>query len=163
LASISFDKKNKVVSNELGSFVSIFGERFYNSLDFELAKFSLDSLAIIEKDPSLLLDSIELNKSFSRFKFIYAGNNIYINKNLKLIQEGTNSEYKLIKSVGVPMSKDNSPNNETAREMDNNGNISFYLYFEPLPKKKANYKFIENLYSESAWNSIGFTISIPDK
>jgi hypothetical protein len=52
---------------------------------------------------------------------------------------------------------------ETAKEFDENGNLSFYLYFEPLPKNKANYKFVENIYSATAWNSDGFVISIPEK
>jgi hypothetical protein len=165
LAFICFDKKNKVVSNELGSIVNLFGDRFYNSPIYKTTSYNLDSALIVETaQGSLLLDTIELNKSYSKFKFIYTGNGCYIDKNLKLIQEGSNKEFKLIKSVGVPMSKDTfTALEETAKEFDENGNLSFYLYFEPLPKNKANYKFVENIYSESAWNSKGYTISIPEK
>ena len=165
LAFICFDKKNKVVSNELGSIVNLFGDRFYNSPSYNSMIYNLDSTLIIQTSQGLLyVDTVELQKSYSKFKFIYTGNGCYIDKNLKLIQEGTNKEFKLIKSVGVPMSKDTySALNETAQEVDKNGNISFYLYFEPLPKKKANYKFVENIYSESAWNAGSFNISIPEK
>lgn len=163
LAFICFDKKNKVVSNDLGSFVSLFNDRYYRSPQNEVRTHDFDSIEVLSSNTGILmLDSVELTDSYSKFKFIYTQGTIYIDKNLKLLQEGTNKEYKLIKSIGIPMSKDSyDVFNENAQGVDENGYLSFYLYFEPLPKEKANYMFLENIYSPTAWNSSGYDIKIP--
>jgi hypothetical protein len=163
LAFICFDKKNKVVSNDLGSFVSLFNDRYYRAPQNEVRTYDFDSIEVLSSNTGILmLDSVELTDSYSKFKFIYTQGTIYIDKNLKLLQEGTNKEYKLIKSVGIPMSKDSyDVFNENAQGVDENGYLSFYLYFEPLPKEKANYMFLENIYSPTAWNSSGYDIKIP--
>jgi hypothetical protein len=76
---------------------------------------------------------------------------------MKLVEE-SGKEYKLLKTIGIPIAY--SENGVVAEESDDNGNISFYLFFEPLPHSNANYKLVENEYSSTAWNAKRFNIEI---
>jgi hypothetical protein len=156
LAFVCFDKKNRVVSNKHGSFLNLFNDRFYELSEYQVSSFGFDTLMLTDK---LKLDSVELNNSYCKLKCTYPNDfgGVYIDRNMKLVEE-SGKEYKLLKTIGIPIAY--SENGVVAEESDDNGNISFYLFFEPLPHSNANYKLVENEYSSTAWNAKRFNIEI---
>ena len=154
LIVICFDKKNKVIAET-------FKENSVNIM--AVKKINLNKTIIHTNDNSnLYVDSVELHSTYTKIKFLYEGmgsGNIYIDNNCKLIQEGTNIEFKLKKSEIIPISK---AYGETTLPsyIDDENYIPFYLYFDLLPK--GRYMFVENLYSKTAWNTKEYSLVIGD-
>ena len=148
-----FDKKNRVIAET-------FKENSANPIAVKKINLSKTIIHTSEQG-SLYVDSVELHSTFTKIKFLYQpGSSIYIDNNCKLIQEGTNIEYKLKKSEIIPLRYNSAFETTLPSYADDEDCIPFYLYFDLLPK--GRYKFVENPYSETAWNATEYSLVIGD-